>query len=82
MVPISSSLVKLPSEPKGKVRSRVREYQVLSNGNIVYLANWDDEDRKGDLYLFTGKETLRVDEGVARLLYAYDYWNVVDDVLV
>jgi hypothetical protein len=55
---------------------------VLSNGNIVYLANWDDEDRKGDLYLFTGKEALRVDEGVARLLYAYDYWNVVDNVLV
>jgi hypothetical protein len=65
-----------------EIAKNVREYQVLSNGNIVYLANWDDEDRKGDLYLFTGKEALRVDEGVARLLYAYDYWNVVDNVLV
>ena len=65
-----------------EIAKNVREYQVLSNGNIVYLANWDDEDGKGDLCLFTGKEALRVDEGVARLLYAYDYWNVMDNVLV
>jgi hypothetical protein len=57
----------------------VYDYLIITEGEIVYLVNYDPEVLKGDLYLYDGHtgEKERIDEDVSRIMpikrnaYAY-----------
>lgn len=65
-----------------KIASDVFKNQVLPNGNVTYITDYDEEKGEGDLHLFTGKESVSVDKDVQDLVYVQDFWMTMDDYLL
>lgn len=51
-----------------KIADDVSSYTVLPNGNVTYLMDYNVSKAKGDMYLFKGNKSVKVDEDVSRLI--------------
>lgn len=56
---------------KTKISNDVLKFYVLSQGNVLYLKNYNKEYNVSDLYLYRQGESIRIDEDVSELLMWY-----------
>jgi hypothetical protein len=57
-----------------EIADNVYDHEVLPNGNVVYIADYNLKKGEGELYLFTGKEPVKVDDDVSGLAQASSIW--------
>ena len=66
-----------------EIADEVTKYFVLPNGNVAYITDYRAKKEAGDLYLFTGEESVLVDEDVTKIASIYAYWaSMREDVFV
>ncbi len=55
-----------------KIADDVASYEVTPGGDVLYLTDYSTEYYRGDLYLFTGKKSKKIDEDVNAIVPIYD----------
>lgn len=56
----------------------VSDHSILPNGNVVYIKDYDEDDEEGELYLFKNGKSVKVDDGVEEMNYAYSFGMILD----
>jgi hypothetical protein len=58
---------------KTKIADDVHEYDIIDNGDILYLYDYSMNYYTGTLYLFNGGDPKKIDDDVTALIPSHDY---------
>lgn len=63
-----------------KIADNVQDYEVLPDGNIIYLHDYDKNSYTGDLYLYKGGNSKKIDSDVIAIIHIVsgDYRGLFD----
>ena len=61
-----------------KIRDDVHSYNLSTEGEVLYISDFSSKYYKGDLYLYNGKKSEKIDmdvNGIIRIASIYDYYG-------
>lgn len=69
--------------------NKCRNLFIYENGDILYFMNYSKKSDKGDLYIYSGEESTRIDYDVSRIYtttdefrfnFVYSYVQLMEDI--
>lgn len=73
---VSATLKIYDGKKSTKVADDVYDYEVLGSGNVIYLQGYDRKNHLGELYLYNGGRSIKLDSDVTAIIHVVDYYYI------